>query len=195
MRIKISKAAEIMNVHKITVLNYIKSGKLPGTQSKTGMWYVEESDVEKFLNGEDSTDEKGVAIYARVSSSQNKKNLETQEDRLKQFCLAKGWKVSRSIKEVGSGMNDKRPQFLSLIKNYSDYDKIVVEHKDRLTRFGFDIITTFVPNVYVINETNDEKENLVEDLVSIITSYCSKIYGQRKSKRKTESLIKELKED
>lgn len=193
MKVKLSEAAKIMSYHRMTVWHHIKSGRLPATQNKAGTWYVDTKDIDAFMGiGEQQEPEKGVVIYARVSCSQNRKNLDTQAERLEKFCLAKGWKVAKIVKEIGSGMNDTRTKFLEVIKNHSSYDHIVVEHKDRLTRFGFNIVTSFVDNIYVVNETEDKKENLVEDLVSIITSYCSRIYGQRKSKRKTEKLIAEL---
>lgn len=182
-----------MSCHKMTVWHYVKTGKIPGTKTASGHWYLDTNDIDKFMSNTMEITEKGVAIYTRVSSSQNKTNLETQAKRLEDFCLTKGWKIACVVKEIGSGMNDSRPKFINLIKHYGDYDKIVVEHKDRLTRFGFNIISTFVDNIYVVNESDDTKENLTEDLISIITSYCSKIYGQRKSKRKTEKLIEEIK--
>jgi predicted site-specific integrase-resolvase len=137
-----------------------------------------------------------VCIYARVSSAQNKDNLESQAKRIEQFCLAKGWRIERAIKEIGSGVNDRRPQLESIIKSINDYDYVVVEHKDRLTRFGFNYFNSFCPNkFYVINQTEDKTEDLVGDLVSIITSFCSRLYGKRRGKRKTEKLIKELQND
>ena len=136
-----------------------------------------------------------VITYARVSSSENKDNLDKQSDRLYEFCVAKGWVVREKIKEVGSGINDGRKKLLKILKD-GTATKLVVEHKDRLTRFGYNYIKEscekFNCEIIVINEADDEKENIIQDFVSIITSYCAKIYGQRRSKRKTEQLIKEL---
>jgi len=80
-----------------------------------------------------------VAIYARVSSSENKSNLDTQTERLKDYCAAKGLKVHKVVKEIGSGVNDNRQKLLKLLSDAS-ITTIVVEHKDRLTRFGFNYI-------------------------------------------------------
>lgn len=86
----------------------------------------------------------------------------------------------------------------SLLKK-DTYEILLVEHKDRLTRFGFNYIAVLLEKtnqrVEVINEVTEEKEDLINDLVSIITSFCARIYGQRRTKRKTESLIKELEEE
>ena len=80
--------------------------------------------------------------------------------------------------------------------NRDDYTKILVEHKDRLTRFGFNYIEQFLnykdQSIEVINLTVGDKNDLIEDFVSIITSFCARIYGQRRVKRKTEQIIKEL---
>jgi len=136
-----------------------------------------------------------VICYARVSSSENKNNLESQSNRIISFCNAKGWKVSESIKEVGSGINDNRTKLNKVLKD-GIATKLVVEHKDRLTRFGFKYIEELCNKtnceIVIINNIETQKEDLVQDFVSIITSFCAKIYGQRRSKRKTEILIKEL---
>lgn len=137
-----------------------------------------------------------VICYARVSSSENKDNLNSQAERLTSFCSAKGWIVSEVIKEIGSGINDNRQKLLKLLQD-GKASIIVVEHKDRLTRFGFKFIEELCNKmnckIIIINNTETQKEDLIQDFVSIITSFCAKIYGQRRSKRKTEKLIEELK--
>ena len=133
-----------------------------------------------------------LVIYTRVSSSENKPNLDKQAERLIQFCIANGWIVNEVIKECASGLNDERPKLLKVFKERKA-TKIVVEHKDRLTRFGFNYIETLYPECefVIINKTNN-KENLMEDFVSLVTSFCARLYGKRRNKRRTEKLIKEL---
>ncbi len=137
-------------------------------------------------------------VYARVSSSENRPNLDSQAERLVQYCTARGWKVSEVVKEVGSGLNDKRPKLLKILGS-NEPVVIVAEHKDRLTRFGFQYIDTLLKTrgsrVELVNEADDGKEDLVEDFVAVITSFCARLYGQRRSKRKTERLIEELGHD
>jgi predicted site-specific integrase-resolvase len=136
-----------------------------------------------------------VAVYARVSSSQNRKNLEAQAERISQFCNANGWVVKQVVKECASGLNDKRPKLIKLLQDMS-IGKIVVEHSDRLTRFGFNYIETlYSGKIIVINQVDGDKEDLMRDFVSLITSFVARLYGLRRSKRKTEILIKELKDD
>ena len=80
-----------------------------------------------------------------------------------------------------------------------NYTKLVVEHKDRLSRLGFNYIEVLLKQqgitIEVINNVDTDEEDIIQDFVSIITSYCARIYGKRRSKRKTEKIIEELKKD
>lgn len=189
---KLSQYAKENNVTYHTAWNHFNAGLIEGAyQLPTGTIVMPDSHRSK-------PDKDYIVTYARVSSSENKNNLNNQSKRLVEFCNAKGWIVDEQIKEVGSGINDQRPKLKKLLQK-GKATKIVVEHKDRLTRFGFEYIKTvcdkFNCEIVVLNNSDDEKENIVEDFVSIITSFCAKIYGQRRSKRKTEKLIEELKND
>jgi predicted site-specific integrase-resolvase len=136
-----------------------------------------------------------IVTYARVSSSENKANLETQSQRLIDFCNANGWKTHENITEIGSGLNDNRSK-LNKILELGTPTKLVVEHKDRLTRFGFKYLEILCKHIgceiVVINEAINDKEDLIQDFISVITSFCARIYGQRRTKRNTEKLIAEL---
>jgi len=195
MKYKLSKAAELLGIHKQTVWNKIKSGELTAHKTKNNRWYIDESEIDKYLGASKTNIDQGVAIYARVSSSENKDDLERQTERLVQFANSRGWRVTRIEKEIASGVNDQRPKLLGLLKDAYKYDYIIVEHKDRLTRFGFNLIINNINNIYVVNEVDNEDHALMEDLVAIITSFCARLYGQRRSKRKTEKLIAELKNE
>jgi len=136
-----------------------------------------------------------VVTYARVSSSQNKDNLETQSKRLIDFCNAKGWSTHSNIKEIGSGINDRRKKLEKILQDRKA-TKLVVEHKDRLCRFGYNYIKILCEHMdcelVIINNVETEKEDLIQDFVSVITSFCARLYGHRRNKRKTEKLIREL---
>ena len=136
---------------------------------------------------------KYTIVYSRVSSSENKSNLESQAKRLQQFCEANGWIVNEVVKECASGLNDKRPK-LQKILSEQKATRLVVEHKDRLTRFGFEYIKTLFNDceIIVVNETSNEEDDIMQDFISIITSFCARIYGNRRSQRKTEKIIEEL---
>lgn len=137
-------------------------------------------------------------VYARVSAAENKSNLESQAERVSKYCSAKGYQINGVIKEIGSGVNDQRPKLIKLLGD-KNAKRIVVEHKDRLTRFGFNYIETLLKNegrqIEVINLAGNGKEDLLQEFISIITSFCARIYGQRRSKRKTEKIIAELTND
>jgi len=183
---KLSQYAKEKSVTYQTAWNHFKRGLIDGAyQLPTGTVIVPEKAV-------DDKRTKTI-IYARVSSSQNRKNLQTQSQRLSEFCVANGWVVDDIVMECASGVNDKQPKFLRILKDPT-IKRIVVEHKDRLTRFGFNYIDTlFDGEIVVVNKADDTEEDIVQDLTSIITSFCARIYGQRRSKRKTEQLIESLK--
>ena len=188
---KLSNYAKQCDVSYRTAWNWWKSGDLLGYQKPSGTIIITEAS-ERLENPVLK-----VVIYARVSSSENKANLDTQCKRLRDYCSAKGYQVVEEIKEIGSGVNDNRRSLLKLLRNKS-IDIIVVEHKDRLTRFGFNYIKELLEiqnrSIEVINNVDDKKEELIQDFVSIITSFCSRLYGQRRGKRKTEKITAELRE-
>lgn len=187
---KLSQWAKNNSLSYQTALNHWRRGLINGKQLATGTIVVFEDDnsvvKNKILQ---------VATYARVSSSENKENLETQHNRLIDYANAKGYKTLFNVKEIGSGLNDNRKKLNELLLN-KDIDIIIVEHKDRLTRFGFNYIKLLLENqgrkIEIINNIEDDKNDLIQDFISIITSFCARIYGQRRSKRNTEKIIKEL---
>ena len=105
-----------------------------------------------------------VALYARVSSSKNKSNLDTQMERLKLYASDKGYNIVAEVKEVGSGMDEDRPKLNKLLSKPEDFDILVVEHKDRLIRFGFRFIELMMFNlnkrIEVINFVPDNNKGV-----------------------------------
>lgn len=187
---KLSEYAKKNSITYRTAFSHWKAGLIRGKQLATGTIVVE--DIEDLKIQKD----KNFIIYCRVSSHDQKEDLQRQIVRLTDYCSAKGYKVSKVESEIASGLNDKRDKLLKVLK--SDCH-IIVEHKDRLTRFGFNYIKELLElqgrKIEIINEVEDDKEDLVQDFVSIITSMCARVYGKRRNKRKTEKLIKELQKD
>ena len=170
--------------------NRFKAGKIPSAFK---------DDFGKILIREDKPNRPlKVFCYARVSSFQNKANLESQAERITHFANLSGLPVYSIIKEIGSGLNDKRPKLLKIL-NDIEITHIVVEHKDRLTRFGFNFLKDWMAlrqcQIIVINNVGTDKEDLMQDFISLVTSMVARLYGLRRSKRKTEQLIKELQND
>ena len=188
---KLSAYARSLGVSYRTAWRWIKAGKVTGFQADTGTIIVTEPIVETVP----ATANQKTVIYTRVSAAENKDNLEGQAKRLMDYCAAKGYQVAAVVKEIGSGVNDTRPKLLKLLTDPT-VGQIVVEHKDRLTRFGFKYIEQLLVmqgrKIEVINLAENGKEDLIQDFVSIVTSFCARLYGQGRSKRKTERIIAEL---
>ena len=176
--IKSSDYAKQVECSVRTLYRRIDDGSLDIVKSKTGRIFVKQ----------DLIKEQKIVIYSRVSSSENKSNLDSQAGRLLQYCNAKGYKVHDLIKEVGSGLNDNRSKLIKILKDHS-ITKIVVEHKDRLTRFNFNMFVTFFNalgvEVICTEETLSKsfENELVEDMLSLITVFSAKIYGRRGKKK------------
>jgi predicted site-specific integrase-resolvase len=188
---KLSQYARQQGISYRTALRWWRAGTIKGYQAPTGTIIVIEDKPEP------SRPEK-VAIYARVSSPEHKDNLERQAARLTEYCSARGYQVAQVVKEIASGANDSRPKLLALLKDMSTI-RIVVEHRDRLTRFGFHYLETLLAaqgrQIEVVNLAENDKEDLVADLVAIVYSFTARLYGQRRAKRKTERIAAELRSD
>src|SRR5579859_1164276 len=184
---KLSQYAKQQGISYRTALRWFRDGTIQGYQAPSGTIIVKEQEKPQSVQK--------VAIYARVSSSEHRENLERQAERLSQYCTVRGYQVAMIVKEIASGVNDSRPKLLSLLKDTS-ITRVVVEHRDRLTRFGFHYIDTLFTvqgrTIEVVNPAQNDKEELLADLASIIYSFCARLYGQRRAKRKTERLVQEL---
>ncbi len=185
---KLSDYAKQAGVSYRTAWRWWKAGKLPGYQMEGGTIIVHDSPST-------STPPSRVVIYTRVSSSENRSNLDSQAERLISYCEARGYQIHKIVKEVGSGVNDNRPKLLSLLSDTS-ISLLVVEHTDRLTRFGFRYIEALLAaqgrSVEVVNQTENGTEDLLADLTAIIYSFCARLYGLRRAKHKTERITQEL---
>lgn len=186
-------AKEVLGVSYQTAWRYWKAGKLPhpASQTDTGTVIVH---YEQQLERQDRPVDV-AAIYARVASPNNKSDLDNQAERLMNYAAAKGYKVVHIVKEIGSGINDSRPKLTRLLQ-FKDYGILLVEQKERLARFGTNYIELLLAQqgvkLEIINTSLDSSDELMMDLIAIITSFCDRIYGRRLSTRKTEQLIAEL---
>ena len=178
--VKISEYAKLKGVSVRTLKRRIKEGLLK----------YEKTDSGRIMIPIESLKDEYIVTYARVSSSENKDNLISQSKRLQDYCSAKGWIVKESIEEIGSGLNDERRKLIKLFLN-PNITKVVVEHKDRLTRFGFNYLKNICDfhNTEIVILSKEKQENsleqeLAEDIISIIHSFSGKLYGMRKSVKK-----------
>lgn len=194
-RIKLSEAADILGICYRHAQRLSYQGKIPNIISDTGRRYVPENWLKQQVGEENSPSGTRCVIYSRESSSENKAALKSQTDNLKKYAAAKGWQIVKIVEEIGSGVNDNRKKLTKLLQS-SDYDILLVEHKDRLTRFGFNWFDILCPfHIEVVNKAEDEKSDLMEDLVAIITSFSARLYGKRRGRTKTNKAIEALHQD
>ena len=188
---KLSQYAKQVGVTYRTAFRWWQNGDIKGYQLPSGTIVVTQGEEPQ------ARPEGQVAIYARVASHEPRANLDRQAERLEDYCAAKGYQVSKVVKEIGSGVNDNRAKFLALLEN-QQVRTIVVEQKDRATRFGFRYLDTLLKGqgrtIEVVNLAEHNREELLADLVSIVCSFAARLYGQRRAKRKTEANVKQLQE-
>ena len=141
-----------------------------------------------WVEDEPSNDPRVVAVYGRVSTSKQKQDLSNQIDVLKKYVISNG-SNPKVFSDIGSGMNEKRPGLISLMNEIvqNKISKVVISHKDRLTRFGFGYLETifkmYNTEIEIINLEDDKsfQEELTEDLIAIIHHFSMKFYGKRKN--------------
>lgn len=185
--IKLSEWASNQGIHYITAWNWFKFGKLPVKAIKTpsGSIFVCEDSNQNIHN-----EQQNIVVYCRVSNQSRKSELEYQVNRCVEYANAKGLQVTKVYKEVASGMNDNRKEFWKMID--SKPTMIIIENKDRLTRFGFTYLERLLLrdgcSINVMNPNKNDEEDLIKDLVSIITSFCCRLYGLRRSKKKVDKI-------
>lgn len=133
-----------------------------------------------------------VALYGRVSSADQKEDLGRQMVRLRDFAASKGWEVALEVVDIGSGLNGHRKGVLRLLSDVK-ITHIVVEHRDRLARFGSEMIAVALEasgrQLVVMNQT-ENKNDMVQDFVDVVTCMCARIYGRRAAKNRAERALK-----
>nr|WP_289626244.1 IS607 family transposase [Brockia lithotrophica] len=138
-----------------------------------------------------------VALYYRVSSSDQKADLERQVVRLLKFANAQGLSVGKTVKEIGSGLNGRRKELLKLLSD-PNVTTIVVEHRDRLTRFGFEFLEAALwaqgRRILVVEE-REVDDDLVRDMTEVLTSLAARLYGKRSAKRRAKKALEALRHE
>ena len=190
---------QILGVTAQTLRNWDKEGKLKPSYTKSnGYRYYSEEDVLSYTKERDRKKERKLVGYVRVTSKKQENDLKRQKENLEEY-LKQTNQEYEIISDIGSGINYNKPGLRKLIEkiNKKEVDEIVVLYKDRLLRYGFELVEYFASlnNVKIrvldkINKTEDEE--LVEDLVQIITVFSCKIQGKRKNK--TKKILEEIKE-
>ena len=192
----INEFSKILGVSAQTLRNWDKKGKLhPHHTSSNGYRYYSHEQLNQVMNIKPNLD-RIVIGYCRVSSNKQKDDLERQIENMKLYLIAQG-KPFKIISDIGSGINYKKKGLQELIKLISQnkVEKVVVLYKDRLLRFGFELVEYIASlhncDIEIIDNTEKtEQQELVEDLAQIITVFSCKLQGKRANKAK--KLVKEL---
>ena len=196
--LNIRKAAEYLDVTEDCLRKWDKDGKLKPFKTAGGHRRYKQEDLDKMVGIEETTDEQIIscATYARVSSNEQKQkgDLDRQSQRLSEYCAKHNLMVSHIIKDVGSGLNDNRSGFVKLTDLVINrkVNKLVIEHKDRLTRFQFKFIKKMFESygceVIVINGMDvSDTEELAADMMSLLASFSGKFYGKRSAERRKQN--------
>lgn len=197
--IDIRKASKMLGVDVTTLRYWDKSGKLKAQRTAGGHRRYLLSDIQALQGIEVASsvnldNENVVAIYARVSSHEQKQkgDLDRQKGRLLEYCIKNKYEVKHIFEEVGSGMSDTRTKLNRLcdIAEKRDVSKLIVEHRDRLTRFNYRLYERYFKShgveIVFIEETlpKSYEAELVEDIMSLVASSSSKIYGKRSAENR-----------
>jgi len=163
-----------------------KAGKLPveAEQMPTGTIIIKEQ----------KTAEGSVALYARVSGHGQKKDLDGQLGRLSAFAVSKGLSVSKAVTEIGSGLNGHRPKLLKLLAD-PNVSIIIVEHRDRLMRLGSEYVESTLRaqgRQLIVAEQSEMKDDRVEDMIEMLTSFCARLYGRRSAANKAKKAVEAM---
>lgn len=209
-RVRIKAACDILGCCQNTLRKWTDEGKITAHRTNgTGNRTYDVDELNAFLGKEDITQlvpqEKviKVAVYCRVSTSDQKQHgdLDRQKLRLLEYCAEKKYQVEHIFEEVGSGLNDNRKKLLRMMRLAADhqFDKVVIEHYDRLTRFNYNLLVEYFHSHGVEVEytdtvlSNSFEADLVKDMLSLIAVFSAKLYSQRgkeNRKKRKEAKVK-----
>ncbi len=191
MLVSMKYIQENYGISRITLINWEKKGVLKAYRTPGGVRRYKKEDIEKLLGlyDEKQQEQKGKTIcYARVSTKKQEEYLQNQVKRLLEYCKQKGYRNIEVISEIASGVNENRrglTKLLNKVRN-GEVERVVIECEDRLARFGFKYLKRYIEDfgvrLEVVNEQEESDETLKEltdDLVAIVVSFASRIYGKR----------------
>lgn len=194
--------AELIGVSVKTLQRWDREGILKANRTPTDRRYYTYDQYLQFKGIDIQKDERHTVIYARVSTRNQKDDLKKQVSFLRQFCNARGMIVDHCIEDYGSGLNYNRKKWNDLLNEVMEgkIKTVVISHKDRFVRFGYDWFEKFCMKfnttiMVVNNEELSPQEELVQDIVSILHVFSCRLYGLRKYKKQLEGdeeIAKEL---
>ena len=182
--------AESVGVNRHTAYRWFREGTLPVPAERVGRLIL----VRTTAVSESAA---GVVLYARVSSHDQRADLDRQVARLTAWATSNGHEVARVVCEVGSGLNGKRPKLRRVLSD-PDAKVIVVEHRDRLARFGVEHLEAALTahgRRIVVADPGETTEDLVRDMIEVLTSMCARLYGRRGARNRAMRALTATKHD
>lgn len=193
----VKQMSEMTGFSVKTFQKWDRDGKLVPSRTPTNRRVYTDEHLAK-LRGVNVTSQKATIVYMRVSSQAQKPDLKNQRNVLEQFCAAKGLVVTEWIEEIGGGLNFNRPKFQEIVTKITSglVEKLVIAHKDRLCRFGFDLVLFLAKSngceIVVMNtESLSPEQELVQDLMTITHCFSARLYGLRNYKKALEKAVKD----
>ena len=181
----VAEFAKLLGVAVITLQRWDREGRLKALRTPSNRRLYTDEHLRQ-ARGLSPKAQRLTIAYARVSSQAQKPDLENQVRVLEDFCAANGWAVDQWVKEVGGGLNFKRPKFLKLIDlvTLGRAGRVVVAHKDRLARFGYDLLEHLCQvggcDLVVMNhESLSPEQEMVQDMLAIVHCFSARLYGLR----------------
>ena len=187
-----SKASKILGVTTKTLRNWDDAGKIQTVRTSGNHRRIPIEEIERF-HGKEINTRIITIVYARCSTHKQEENLERQVGRLLEHCVNNDWKPEL-YKDIGSGLNENRRQFKKMLKRIAEDDvtRVVIEYKDRIARYGFETFKSYCESygieVIVLKdaEKKEFEEEMVDDIIALITSYSARMYGRRGGRKKSD---------
>jgi putative resolvase len=173
----LSKASKILGVTTKTLRNWDDAGKIKTIRTEGNHRRIPVEEIDRIKGDEPKSSIRvKTLVYCRCSTKKQEENLERQIGRVLEYCYKQKWEVEL-FKDIGSGLNENRRNFKKLLKRVADDDvqRVVIEYKDRVARYGFETFKALCYNFGV---------EMVDDIISLVTSYSARIYGKRGGRRK-----------
>ena len=182
---KSKDALRILNVSRVTLSSYVKSGKIKVTKLSNGYYDYDDNSIFQFIGN----DKKINVIYARVSTYKQKNDLQNQINNINDFCKLNNFIIDKTFSEISSGIDLDRDQFNLLLNDVFKYkvDKIFISNKDRLTRLSFitleNIFRQFGTTIVITTKdtNNQDKDEIFEELISMMHYFSTKEYSNRRN--------------
>ncbi len=194
---KAKEVLTLLGITRTTLSSYVKSKKISVITLHNGQYDYDKESVFKLIN---LKQKRKNVIYARVSTSSQKKDLENQIEIISTFMNKNGISINKVYKEIASGMSLDRKEFINLLDDIIQYkvDKIFVTYKDRIARISFNMVNSickrYGTEIIILDEINNKKTveaEFLEEIVSLIHSFSMKMYSSRR-KKKLELVAKDL---